>query len=226
MKIAYIILINCIICATTLAQQTRTLKLDIVERKGNAKVYAFCTSNDSVVKVLPKKGEILFDNVQSNDTLGFLIKNKYYYLPVENKESTSVVIVRNKVYAYDPYSNETTIMENNSDLYHPALDPNTLKMKNIDGYSSLAEYMKGRIAGVNIVSEGGVYKVYIRGQKSFLLDNSALIILDGTTMDSFQTVNDMINVRDIKSVDVIKDGAGYGARGANGVVVITTKKEQ
>lgn len=92
------------------------------------------------------------------------------------------------------------------------------------GYTNLASYLVGRVAGVQISNVGGGLKVIIRGTNTLYGDPGALIVVDGMTFDSFDTVNSMLNINDIKSVDVIKDGSGYGVRGANGVVVITTYK--
>src|SRR5574344_657702 len=84
--------------------------------------------------------------------------------------------------------------------------------------------MQGQTAGVNIISESGQpgsdMKVIIRGQGSNT-NNSPLYIIDGIPGDIKN-----INPSDIQSIDVLKDAASaaiYGAKAANGVVLVTTK---
>ncbi|NGM62464.1 TonB-dependent receptor [Sphingobacterium sp. SGG-5] len=92
--------------------------------------------------------------------------------------------------------------------------------------TSTAEALTGRIAGVQITrSEGSPdadFKIRIRGGGSLTQDNSPLYIVDGFPVDN---IND-ISPTDIASIDVLKDASStaiYGARGANGVILITTK---
>ncbi|MBL0744508.1 SusC/RagA family TonB-linked outer membrane protein [Chryseolinea lacunae] len=88
--------------------------------------------------------------------------------------------------------------------------------------------LQGRIAGVDVVSTGttpgsGV-SVRIRGRRSFNAGNDPLYVLDGIPLAG--GIGD-INPQDIQSMDVLKDASAtaiYGSRGANGVVLITTKR--
>jgi len=93
--------------------------------------------------------------------------------------------------------------------------------------SSAAEALEGRLAGVNISSTegqpGADVTVTIRGGGSITQDNSPIYIVDGIQVENALST---ISPQDIASVDVLKDAAStaiYGARGANGVVIITTK---
>lgn len=92
--------------------------------------------------------------------------------------------------------------------------------------TSVAEAITGRIAGVQITkSEGSPdadFKIRIRGGGSLTQDNSPLYILDGFPVDDINS----ISPTDIASIDVLKDASStaiYGARGANGVILVTTK---
>ena len=98
-----------------------------------------------------------------------------------------------------------------------------VKIKNAANYTDLASYLPGRVAGVTISGPAGSRVVIIRGISSFYGEPGALIIVDGIEMDSFESANNSVNIQDIESVEVIKDGAEYGVKGANGVVIITTK---
>lgn len=93
--------------------------------------------------------------------------------------------------------------------------------------SSVAEALVGRLPGVQITSAdgspGAEIMIRIRGGGSITQDNSPLILVDGFEVSS---LND-VPPTDIESVEVLKDAAStaiYGARGANGVVLVTTKK--
>lgn len=90
--------------------------------------------------------------------------------------------------------------------------------KVISSYTSIAEYLRGRVPGVEVNERGGIQ---IRGKNSINSPTEALIVVDGTICDNLNTINPM----DIQSVEVLKDGSAsiYGVRGANGVVLITTK---
>ncbi len=93
--------------------------------------------------------------------------------------------------------------------------------------SSAAEALQGRLAGVQAVSsEGGPgadIVIRVRGGGSITQDNAPLYIVDGVQVENALSI---IPPQDIASIDVLKDAsttAIYGARGANGVVIITTK---
>ncbi|RSK43410.1 SusC/RagA family TonB-linked outer membrane protein [Hymenobacter perfusus] len=95
--------------------------------------------------------------------------------------------------------------------------------------NSAAEALTGRLAGVQLTSSEGTpgnqdVRVRVRGGGSITQDNSPLYIVDGIQIENALSV---IAPQDIASVDVLKDASAtaiYGARGANGVVIITTKK--
>lgn len=93
--------------------------------------------------------------------------------------------------------------------------------------SSAAEALQGKLAGVQLVSSEGApgadIIVRVRGGGSITQDNSPLYIVDGVQVENALSV---LSPQDIATVDVLKDAsttAIYGARGANGVVIITTK---
>lgn len=93
--------------------------------------------------------------------------------------------------------------------------------------NSAAEVLNGRLAGVTATSAEGSpdanIRIRVRGGMSITGDNSPLYILDGVQVEN---ALNLLSPQDIQSIDVLKDAAAtaiYGARGANGVVVITTK---
>ena len=94
--------------------------------------------------------------------------------------------------------------------------------------SNVMEALQGKIAGLDITKSsgqvGGGVNILLRGSRSIYGDNSPLFIIDGLP-GSY----DDISPNDIESIDVLKDAsltAVYGARGGNGVVIVTTKSAQ
>ena len=90
-----------------------------------------------------------------------------------------------------------------------------------------AEALTGKAAGVQVTSnEGGPgadYTIKLRGGTSITQDNNPLYIVDGIAVDNALSV---ISPQDIQTIDILKDAAAtaiYGSRGANGVIIITTK---
>jgi len=94
--------------------------------------------------------------------------------------------------------------------------------------SNAVEAMQGKAAGVDIGSNerpGTVGSINIRGSRSISASNSPLYVVDGIPLNSGGI--DFINPNDIESIDVLKDASAtaiYGSRGANGVVIVSTKK--
>ena len=94
--------------------------------------------------------------------------------------------------------------------------------------SNFDQALSGRIAGVQVTSTdgtpGGSTNIVIRGGNSITGDNSPLYVIDGVPLVGFDPAS--LNTNDIESLDVLKDASAtaiYGSRGANGVILITTK---
>ena len=95
--------------------------------------------------------------------------------------------------------------------------------------ANVASALSGRIAGVNVTSQDGGpgdnFNIVIRGAGSLTGSTAPLYIVDGFPQET--STMSALNPNDIESIDVLKDASAtaiYGARGANGVVIITTKK--
>ncbi|MBK7870312.1 MAG: TonB-dependent receptor [Saprospiraceae bacterium] len=93
--------------------------------------------------------------------------------------------------------------------------------------TNVIESLQGKLPGVDITRSSGQagagINVVVRGNRSLTASNSPLFIVDGIQYNSIQD----LNPNDIQSMEVLKDAAStaiYGSRGANGVILITTKK--
>ena len=116
-----------------------------------------------------------------------------------------------------------------------------------DAPTNVLQAMQGKLAGVNVTQNDGApgagLSIKVRGSNSFLGGTEPLYVIDGVPFnngnsmgtpasiggDEKQTINvlSFLNPADIESIDILKDASAtaiYGSRGANGVVLINTKK--
>lgn len=88
--------------------------------------------------------------------------------------------------------------------------------------------LQGRAAGLDVTSNerpGEMGSIRVRGERSLLASNSPLYVVDGVPLSSGGI--EFLNPKDIEAIDVLKDASAtaiYGSRGANGVIIVTTKR--
>lgn len=116
-------------------------------------------------------------------------------------------------------------VQKKADLTGSVANINTEEL-NTQSNANIGQALQGKIAGVDIVSQGGApgsgTRIMVRGIGT-LNNASPLYIVDGMYMNSI----DHINPNDIASIDVLKDASSaaiYGSRAANGVIIVTTKE--
>ena len=127
---------------------------------------------------------------------------KYYTRPAEGAEDENVNLGYQKVRRRDSTSSTGTV-----------------KVERGSGYTDIYEYLRGRVAGVDVNGTS----IRIRGERSINGNNEPLILVDGMVMDDISS----ISPNEVERIDVLKDAAStamYGSRGANGVILITTRK--
>ncbi|RZL97323.1 MAG: SusC/RagA family TonB-linked outer membrane protein, partial [Pedobacter sp.] len=101
--------------------------------------------------------------------------------------------------------------------------------------NSPQQLLQGKVSGVNVTSAtgepGGALSITVRGPGGVRSGSTPLFVVDGLPLDNASTGGgdplNFINPDDIESFDVLKDASAtaiYGSRGANGVIIITTKK--
>ena len=97
-------------------------------------------------------------------------------------------------------------------------------------YTSMADYLQGQVAGLQVVRlPRGDVQLVVRGKSTFgQADNSALLVIDDKPIppDAVSAQLNSLRPQDVLRVDVLKDASAaiYGSRGANGVVIITTRR--
>jgi TonB-dependent SusC/RagA subfamily outer membrane receptor len=92
------------------------------------------------------------------------------------------------------------------------------------------ELLQGRVPGLQILRQSnGEYSIRIRGTNSIMGSNEPLIVIDGVPLRTGGFMNALAGIvpQDIARIDVLKDAGStaiYGSQGANGVIIITTKR--
>ena len=182
----------------------------------NAKVYV----NDSRrYATSDKKGQFGLTNVLPDDTIHVLVKKRKlpYVIPVEGRKSMKIFL-----------ADEHPRVEQDEELVNYGYGfvkkrEYTGASKGISGEellrtgrSDIMSALVGKVAGLNITPAG----VTIRGKTSFMASNEPLYIVDGNIVPNFYG----INLHDVDYVEVLKDASIYGSRGANGAILVFTKK--
>ena len=164
---------------------------------------------------------------KNDDSLVFtMLGMEEQVIRVDNRKSINVVM-RPEQTSLDEVVVVAYGTEKKSDLTGAVGVVNMDKVKS-DASLSVDQMLQGRVAGMEITSAGGEpgegMSIRVRGTRSINASNDPLIVLDGV-VDAVDSFSD-INPEDIKSVSVLKDASStalYGSRGANGVILVTTK---
>lgn len=184
-------------------------------------------------------------NAQSNDTLLFsYIGYTTVQEPVGNRATISVTLQQDATTLREVVINAGYYTVKDRERTG-SISRVTAKEIEQQPVNNPLEALQGRMPGVSITQNSGVpgggFEVRIRGQNSIVAGNQPLYVIDGIPYDASNMTRaggsvlsaggynplNFINPSDIKSVEVLKDAdatAIYGSRGANGVVLITTKQ--
>lgn len=175
------------------------------------------------------EGKYTLGNVKPTDILQFsFIGYKTQEIKVGNQKTINVTM------AEDAQALEEVVIVGYQEVRKKDLTGSVSKVNMEDllktPSASFDQTLGGRIAGVNVSSgegmPGSTMTITIRGNNSLTQDNTPLYIIDGFPVED-PAVAAAINPNDIASTDVLKDASAtaiYGARGANGVIIITTKQ--
>lgn len=175
-------------------------------------------------------GQFTLSNVKSSDVLVFsFIGYKTQEIKIGNKKVFNVTLVEDA----QALEEVTVVAVGYGDVKKADLT-GSIGSANIGDLmktpvSNITESLGGRIAGVKVSSsDGGLgdnYSIIIRGAGSLTGSTAPLYVIDGFPQESSGLSS--LDPNDIESIDVLKDASAtaiYGARGANGVVIVTTKK--
>lgn len=179
----------------------------LTDKNGNYTLNVTTPKKTNVVLTAKYIGFLLQEVAVNNQTeINFLLKKDSYQL--EEVVAIGYATVERK------------------DLTGSVSSVNEKQLKDIP-VNSAAEALTGRLAGVQVTTSEGApgseVQIKVRGGGSITQSNDPLYIIDGVQVEDGLS---SLSPQDIASVDVLKDASAtsiYGARGANGVVIITTK---
>lgn len=109
-----------------------------------------------------------------------------------------------------------------TDDHNYAISSLDMDEQNVSSYSSITDYLRGRVPGVSVGPDnGGTPKIYIRGISTNSDATDPLFLVDGVEVFDISG----IDPNNVASVEVLKDASAsiYGMKGANGVIIIKTK---
>lgn len=209
------------------AQNTLSIKGIVSDESGEpiigATVAVVGTTNGSITDF---DGHYTLSNVPSNGTLqisflGYITKK----VPVSNQSKIDIKLVEDSK-ALDEVVVVGYGVQRKSDLTGAVASVKATDALKAVPASNIADALQGRISGVTIMSGSGDPSqnntIRVRGMNSVTGDQGPLVVIDGFIGGDLQA----LNPNDIQSIEVLKDASAtavYGSRGANGVIMVTTK---
>ena len=212
---------------TTAMSQSRTVTGTVKSETGEALLgVTVSVKGTKTVAVTNASGDYSIKIPSGNSVLEFsYVGSKRKSVPVENRKEVNVTLT-----LAASTLNDVVVVGygtvKRKDLTGSVSSVSAKDLKDIP-INSAEEALAGRLAGVQVTgSEGSPdaqVQIRVRGGGSITQDNSPLYVVDGIIVDNALST---LSPQDIQSIDVLKDASAtaiYVARGANGVVIITTK---
>lgn len=177
--------------------------------------------------ITDSEGRYSLQNIPLNSTLQFsFVGMKTQEVIVGNKTEINVVMEEETVGIEEVVAiGYGTVKKSDMTGSVSSVSSNEMKRQPV---TTLSQAIQGKAPGVVVSNSsgapGGDIKIRIRGSNSMLGSNDPLYIVDGVALNI--GIGDL-NVNDIESIEVLKDASStavYGSRGANGVILVTTKK--
>ena len=157
-------------------------------------------------------GVFFFPGLQPTDTLVVSIsKKEEAIIPIGKLSQASLKLEKKFFILFDGQKEEK---REYTRILRTSYNSNVLTREQIQKLSANSIYdlfKGGAIPGVTVNGD----KITIRGGSSFDLDNEPLFVVDGTLYESSSEVDGVVSINDIDKVEIQKDGAAYGMKGAN-----------
>lgn len=225
------------------SQQKKTVSGKVTDSSGGGlpgvSVVLKGTTNGTITDM---DGKFTLSNIPENGTLQFsFVGMKLQEVPVEGKTSFNITM-QDETIGIEEVVAVGYGVQKKSDVTGSLVRVGAEEIKSRP-VTNAVQAIQGRAAGVDISTNerpGTVGDITIRGVRSLTASNSPLYVVDGIplvtgTVEAGNTSSnkvtlggiDNMNPNDIESIDILKDASAtaiYGSRGANGVVLITTKK--
>lgn len=188
-----------------------------------AKVYV---RNPKYYTKTDKEGKFGLTDVQPDDTLHIVIGKVVHEIPVEGAKGMSIKIEEQRFFKEEDlelvemgmgYVRKREYLAPRSGVTHEQLVGT--------GETDLIRAMRGLMPGVFVTQKTDLstgfteFNINIRNASSFVASTAPLWVVDG----SESTIPPTLTVMEVERVEILKDGAGYGTRGANGVIIVTLR---
>lgn len=169
-----------------------------------------------------KKGRFGLTDVKDTDTLHIIFKKSRYEIPVQGRKSLAIRLVDNSM--FESEESQELVDLGYGYISRREYTGSSSRITGDDirmhGYSSVLDAIRGRIPGVSVSQGPSGMTVNIRGSFSIYGDTKPLFLVDGVECESL----DFVNVHDVDYIEVLKDANNYGVKGANGVIIVKTRR--
>lgn len=177
--------------------------------------------------VTDKLGIFAFSSVLPTDTLVISVfRKEEIVIPVNELSTFSLKLEKNHYLLFDGQNESKNEYKK---IARTSYNVNILTREQVAKLSanSIYDLFRGTMPGITVKDGSSGRKISVRGGSgSFEQDTEPLFIVNGTQYSTSSEVDQIISIPDIEQVEVIKEGSGYGVRGANGVIIITLRKNK
>jgi len=228
MKRNVFLLVMLLIASSLYAQKSTTnLSGTVRTPKGEpVKGVVISVADDTKSTKTNKSGEFLLKKVQPTDKIEVLVqKKRVAEFPLNGNEQVKIDLLDSHIRVFfENGDDEMYVLNEVPKKERRQLGVVTAEMIEKSSANTLTEIIKQFVPNVQfITSNAGEIVPNFRGQSSINFNNGALIIVDGSEM-TFSSAENSVNKHDIATIETVRDGAGYGVRGASGVIIIKTKR--
>ena len=169
-----------------------------------------------------REGRFGLTNVAADDTLHILIRKRLYTLPLEGRRSIRIFLPEEGQIRSEEAPEFMSIGYGFVARRERTSASNYISGEELrrTGQHDILMALQGRVPGLNIVGTHTEASVNIRGVRSILSPSTPLYVVDGVIVPTL----DGYSVSDVDYVEVMKDASIYGAQGANGALLIHTRR--
>ena len=195
-------------------------KGQVINAKGKpAKKIAVRLKNKSVSTVTDSKGLFTLQGITSEDTLVIAASRKEdAIIPIGNMSDITVILQKDNFVVKS--GNESYEKEYLWKKAHIANDNIiTREMIEESTATNIYDILRYNIQGVKVIDNTDGSKIIIRNSPL-----EPLFVIDGLYFESSAEADARVSASDIERIEILRDGEGYGYRGGNGVIVISTRK--
>ena len=221
MKRLFFFIVSVFVCVAVFAQKQKNVPFNgiVADLLGQplkgARVWVV---DPNYYTTTDKKGKFGLTNVKTTDTLHVKYKKQLYLIPVDTMKSVRVRLADE--IRYDAQQDDELVSYGYGFVKRRescnATSGITGEMLVRTGRTDVMEALQGLVPGLSI--SGG--KAIIRGISSINSSTDPLLLVDGVEVETLSYVS----VYAVDKVEVLKDANMYGAKGANGVILVTTKR--